>query len=68
MVVRLFIGVCVERTGCLRLLAMAASYLSVAFVRLFSIVTSLSESSSGVLGGVDISDVVENAPPKLHSF
>ncbi len=45
---------------------MAASYLSVAFARFFSIVASSSDSSSGVLGGVDISDVVENAPPTLH--
>ncbi len=46
---------------------MAASYLSVAFARFFSIVASSSDSSSGVLGGVDISDVVESAPPRLHS-
>ena len=46
-------------SGCI---AMAASYLSVAFARFFSIVAS----SSDVLGGVDISDVAENAPPTLH--
>ncbi len=51
-------------SGCI---AMAASYLSVAFARFFSIVASSSDSSSGVLGGVDISGVVENAPPRLHS-
>ena len=44
---------------------MAASYLFVAFARFLSIVTSSSDSSSG--GGVDISVVVENAPPRLHS-
>ena len=47
---------------------MAASYLSVAFAKFFSIVAFSFESSSGVLGGVDISDVVENAPPTLHWF
>ena len=43
---------------------MAASYLFVAFARFLSIIASSSDSSSG--GGVDISDVVENAPPTLH--
>ncbi len=50
-------------SGCI---AMAASYLSVAFDRFFSIVASSSDSSSDVLDGVDISDVVENTPPTLH--
>ena len=44
---------------------MAASYLFVAFARFLSIIASSSDSSSG--GGLDISDVVENAPPRLHS-
>ncbi len=30
-------------------------------------VASSSGSSSGGVGGVDISDLVENAPPRLHS-
>ena len=44
---------------------MAASYLFVAFARFLSIIVSSSDYSSG--GGVDISDVVENAPPTLQT-
>ena len=47
---------------------MAASYLSVAFAMPFSICFKVASSSgSSFGGGVDISDVVGNAPPRLHS-